>query len=60
MLQVCSADGCTTRTLGPYCIVHERIAGASDDLNDVLSDAILREIYRPEPSADEPQVDPGV
>jgi hypothetical protein len=24
MLRVCTADGCETKTLGPYCIEHEQ------------------------------------
>ena len=36
MLRVCSADGCETKTLGPYCIEHEDTAGATDLLDAVV------------------------
>jgi hypothetical protein len=38
MLQVCTADGCETKTLGLYCIDHEP-ANVPGDLSDVLHSA---------------------
>jgi hypothetical protein len=32
MLRVCSADGCETKTLGPYCIEHEHEMETDEDL----------------------------
>jgi hypothetical protein len=38
MLQVCTADGCETKTLGLHCIDHEP-ANVPADLGDVLRSA---------------------
>ena len=51
MLRVCAAVGCETKTLGVFCIEHESdtATGASQDLIDTLSAAVLREIYQNDP-----------
>jgi hypothetical protein len=59
MLRVCTADGCETKTLGLYCVEHERdTTGAGDDLNQALKSAVEREIHKAEPAVEPSPLDP--